>query len=58
VVVLAAVADGDLSDKLRAAAAAAGLMVLRLIRNSKLPAGASPALTVAILAEDLAPRPD
>jgi hypothetical protein len=57
-VVVLAVADGDLSDKLRAAAEAAGLTVLRLIRNSELPAGASAAVTAAILAEDLAPRPE
>jgi hypothetical protein len=58
VVVLAAVADADLSDKLRAAAEAAGLKILRFSRKAELLAGASAALTAAILAEDLAPRPE
>ena len=58
VVVLGALADADLSDKLREAAEAAGLKVLRLIRRTELSAGASDALTAAILAEDLAPRPE
>ena len=58
VVVLAPAADADVSDKLHEAAEAAGLTVLRLIRNPDLPAGASAALTAAILAEDLAPRPE
>ena len=58
VVVLAAPADGELSDKLHASAKAAGVKVLRLSRKSELSAGASAALTAAILAEDLAPRPE
>jgi hypothetical protein len=58
VIVLGAIADADLSDKLRAAAEAAGLTVLRVIRTADLSAGASAALTAAILAEDLAPRPE
>jgi hypothetical protein len=57
VVVLGALADADLSTKLREAAEAAGLTVLRLIRRAELSAGASAALTAAILAEELAPRP-
>jgi ABC-type phosphate transport system permease subunit len=44
--------------KLREAAEAAGLTVLRLIQKAELPAGRSAALTAAILAEDLAPPPD
>ena len=56
VVVFAAAADPDISNKLRAAAKAAGLMVLRLSRKAELSAGASAVLTAAILAEDLAPR--
>jgi hypothetical protein len=56
VVVLGASADADLSDKLREAAEAAGLKVLRLSRTAELGAGASAALIAAILAEDLAPR--
>jgi hypothetical protein len=58
VVVLGALADADLRNKLGEAAEAAGLTVLRLIRKAELPAGASAVLTAAILAEDLAPRPD
>ena len=58
VVVLGALPDADLSNKLREAAEAAGLSVLRLIRKAELGAGASAALTAAILAEDLAPRPE
>jgi hypothetical protein len=58
VVVLSGLADADFSNKLREAAEAAGLTVLRLIRRGELSAGASAALTAAILAEDLAPRPE
>ena len=58
VIVLGGLADADLPIKLREAAEAAGLTVLRLIRNAELPAGASAALTAAMLAEDLAPRPE
>jgi hypothetical protein len=58
VVVIAAAADANLSNELREAAEAAGLTVLRLIRKAELPAGANAALTAAILAEDLAPRPE
>ena len=58
VVVLGALADADLPNKLREAAEAAGLKVLRLIRRTEPTAGASEALTAAILAEDLAPRPE
>jgi hypothetical protein len=56
VVVLGGLADADFSNKLHEAAEAAGLTVLRLIREAELPPGASAALTAAILAEDLAPR--
>ena len=58
VVVLSGLADADFSNKMREAAEAAGLTVLRLILKAELPAGASAALTAAILAEDLAPRPE
>jgi hypothetical protein len=58
VVVLAALIDARLSDKLYEAAEAAGLTVLRLIPRSEVSVGASAALTAAILAEDLAPRPE
>ena len=56
VIVLAASSGAESSNQLREAAEAAGLTVLRLIRKAELSAGASAALTAAILAEDLAPR--
>ena len=56
VIVLGALADLDLAP--REAADAVGLTVLRFIRKPELPAGANAALTAAILAEDLAPRPE
>jgi len=56
VVVLGALADADLPNKLREAAEAAGLTVLRLVREAELSAGANASLTAAILAEDLAPQ--
>jgi hypothetical protein len=58
VVVFGALADADLPDKLREAAEAAGLTVLRLVRKAELPAGARAVLSAATLAEDLAPRPE
>jgi hypothetical protein len=58
VIVLAAAPDGDLSGKLHEAAEAAGLTVLRCSRTVELPGGAKAALAAAILAEDLAPRPE
>jgi len=58
VIVLGRLADADLPIQLREAAEAAGLTVLRLIRNAELSVGASAALTAAMLAEDLAPRPE
>ena len=58
VIVLGGLADADLPIKLREAAEAAGLTVLRLIRNAELSAGVRAALTAAMLAEDLAPRPE
>jgi hypothetical protein len=56
VIVLAA-SDADASNKVREAAEAAGLKVLRFSRKAELPAGVSAALAAAVLAEDLAPRP-
>jgi len=56
VVVLGALADADLPNKLREAAEAAGLTVLRLVREAELSAGANASLTAAILAEDIAPQ--
>jgi molecular chaperone DnaK (HSP70) len=58
VVVLAALVDAGLSDKLREAAEMAGLTVLRLIPRGEPSAGASAALSAAVRAEDLAPRPE
>jgi hypothetical protein len=52
------VLGADLSDKLCAAAEAAGLTVLRLIQKAELPVSTSAVLAAAIVAEDLAPRPD
>jgi hypothetical protein len=58
VVVLGGFGDADLPNKLHEAAEAAGLTVLRLIPKAELSAGASAARAAAILAEDLAPRPE
>jgi hypothetical protein len=58
VVVLGELADADFSNRLREVAEAAGMTVLRLIGKAELPAGASAAQAAAILAEDLAPRPE
>ena len=58
VVVLAVAPDADASGRLRQAAEDAGLEILRLIGRGELSAGATPALAAAILAEDLAPRPE
>jgi hypothetical protein len=46
------------ADDLRGAAEEAGLEVLRFAAKSELPVGTIPALTAALLAEDLAPRFD
>ena len=58
VIVVARAADADIAERLREVAEQAGLGVLRLAVNPELPAAAAPALAAAILAEDLAPRPD
>jgi hypothetical protein len=58
VIVLAVSCGAESSNKLREAAEAAGLTVLRLIRKAERSTGVSVALTAAILAEDLAPRPE
>jgi len=57
VIVLAATPDGGASERLLQAADRAGLVVLRLLRADELP-GPNPALAAAVLAEDLAPRPE
>jgi hypothetical protein len=58
VIVLARSADAGIAERLHAVAEQAGLGVLRLAVNTELPAAAALALAAAILAEDLAPRPD
>jgi hypothetical protein len=44
-------------ERLVGAAQAAGLHVLSIVGRNGIPAGESPALAAAVLAEDLAPRP-
>jgi hypothetical protein len=56
--VLAVTPDADAAERFRQEAERAGLEVLRLVGRSELPAAATPALAAAILAEELAPRPD
>jgi len=58
VIVLAATPDGGSARHLLEAADRAGLAVLRLTIRDELSAGSTPALAAAILAEDLAPRPE
>lgn len=58
VVVLAAAPAAVAERRLRQAAERAGLEVLRLASRGELSAGPAPALAAAILAEDLAPRPE
>jgi len=45
-------------ERLVGAAHAAGLDVLRVIGSDNIPAGQAPALAAAVLAEDIAPRPE
>jgi hypothetical protein len=56
VIVLADPPDVPSGEHVHAAAAEAGLEVLRLLTGSELPSGSAPALAAAMLAEDLAPR--
>ena len=56
VVVLAEAPDGTIADRLHGAANEAGLGVLRVVGKSVLSAGSDPALSAAMLAEDLSPR--
>jgi len=58
VIVLAATAEGGTARRLLEAAEQAGLEVLRLAVRDELSAGPAPALAAAVLAEDLAPRPE
>lgn len=57
VVVLAGAPDPETAERISAAAEAAGLVILKLVAPNDLPLGVAPALAAAILAEDLAPRP-
>jgi hypothetical protein len=58
VIVLAAAPDRAASARLTKAAEQAGLAVLRLAAAAELQSDTAPALAAAILAEDLAPRPE
>jgi hypothetical protein len=58
VVVLAVAPDADAARRLRQAAEGVGLELLRVAGRGELSAGPAPALAAAILAEDLAPRPE
>jgi len=58
VIVLDVETDAELSKKLREAAEAAGLNVLRVLRRAEMSAGATAVLAAAVLAEELAPRPE
>ena len=57
-VVLAVTPDAEAAERLRRGGERAGLEVLRLVGRGELPAGATPAVAAAILAEELAPRPE
>jgi hypothetical protein len=58
VIVLGAPPDATAAKRLQLAAERAGLDVLRLAGRDELLAGLTPVLAAAILAEDLAPRPE
>ena len=58
VVVLTTAPSATPATRLRQAAEEAGLEVLRFASRAEFPAGPTPALAAAILAEDLAPRPE
>ena len=58
VILLAATPDAGTARRLIQAAEQAGLAVLRLASRGELSAGRTPALAAAMLAEDLAPRPE
>jgi hypothetical protein len=57
VVALPTAPDAALAARLQAAGATAGLTLLRVIASGDLGTETTPALAAAILAEDLAPRP-
>jgi hypothetical protein len=56
VVALVTGGEAELRERLRRAAEAAGLAVLRLVARDALSPGTAPALAAAVLAEDLQPR--
>jgi len=58
VLVLAETPDVDAATRLRQAADAAGLEVLRFVNRAELPDDPNPAIAAAVFAEDLAPRPE
>ena len=58
VIALGRTPDSGVAGGLRKAAALAGLEIPRIVEKGELPVGSTPALAVAILAEDLAPRPE
>ena len=58
VLLFAAALDPALAAELLRASEAAGLELLRIVTAGDLPAGEPPAEAAAILAEDMAPRPE
>jgi len=58
VIALGAILEAGPAARIREAAERAGLEVLRFVAITELPPDAAPALAAAILAEDLAPRPE
>jgi hypothetical protein len=58
VILLAEAPGAAIAERLRAAAAEAGIEVLRLVTRAELPSGSIPMRATAVLAEDLAPRPE
>jgi hypothetical protein len=55
-VVVVGASPADAAETLRAAAAEAGIEILRLLGAAELPGGDTPAVAAALLAEDLRPR--
>ncbi|HTV45419.1 MAG TPA: hypothetical protein VMF05_08890 [Stellaceae bacterium] len=58
IIAVAADIDAPAAARLAIGAEQAGLSVLRLVPAAELPSDAGPALAAAIVAEDLAPRPE
>jgi hypothetical protein len=58
VIALASAPNADLVQRLRQSAEAVGMLMLRIVPVSELARGEPPALAVAVIAEDLAPRPE